>query len=74
MQAAWEFVVTLLASPGLAVFVTGNDKTDVVEEVILEALHIAGNLCPVTAPFIARVIKRRAGQHLSPTFAQTLDA
>ena len=42
--AAWEFVTTLLASPGLAVLVPTHRHADVAGDVILELPHLAGNL------------------------------
>ena len=42
--AAWEFVTTLLASPGLAVLVPTHRHADVAGEVILGLPHLAGNL------------------------------
>jgi len=41
---AWEFVSALLASPGLGVLVPTLRHPDVVEEVLAELPHLAGNL------------------------------
>jgi toxin-antitoxin system PIN domain toxin len=43
-RAAWGFVTTLLASPGLGVLVPTQRHPDVAEEVISEMPHLAGNL------------------------------
>lgn len=42
--AAWKFVTTLLASPGLDILVPTKRHSDVAEEVILELPYLAGNL------------------------------
>jgi len=42
--AAWQFVMTLLASPGLAILVATDRHAEVARAVILELPHIAGNL------------------------------
>jgi uncharacterized protein len=43
-RTAWEFVVALLASPGLGVLVPTQRHPDVAEAVISEIPHLAGNL------------------------------
>jgi uncharacterized protein len=43
-SAAWGFVGALLASPGLAVLAPTHRHADVVEEVVRELPHLAGNL------------------------------
>jgi toxin-antitoxin system PIN domain toxin len=43
-RAAWQFVTTLLASPGLAVLVPTTRHADVARDVIDEFPHVAGNL------------------------------
>ena len=43
-RTAWEFVVALLASPGLAVLVPTERHPEVAQEVIKEVPHLAGNL------------------------------
>jgi uncharacterized protein len=42
--AAWEFIIALLASPGLAVLVPTQRHADVAGEVFAELPHLAGNL------------------------------
>jgi predicted nucleic acid-binding protein len=42
--AAWEFVMALLASPGLTVLVATQRHADVATEVLAELTHLAGNL------------------------------
>ncbi len=42
--AAWEFVTTLLAAPGLAILVPTHWHADVAGQVTLELPHVAGNL------------------------------
>jgi uncharacterized protein len=42
--AAWEFVVALLASPGLAILVPTQLHADVAGQIISELPHLAGNL------------------------------
>ena len=42
--AAWEFVMALLASPGLAVLIPTQRHADVAGEVLGELPHLAGNL------------------------------
>jgi len=44
MAAAWQFVMALLASPGLSVLVATQRHADVAAEVIAELPHLAGNL------------------------------
>lgn len=44
VEAAWEFVAALLASPGLSVLVATQRHADVVAEVIAELPYLAGNL------------------------------
>jgi toxin-antitoxin system PIN domain toxin len=41
---AWDFVTALLASPGLSVLVATERHRDVVDEVLAELPHLAGNL------------------------------
>jgi uncharacterized protein len=42
--AAWEFVETLLASPGLGVLIPTQRHADVAREVFLESPYLAGNI------------------------------
>jgi len=42
--AAWGFVTSLLASPGLGILVPTHRHADVAGQVILELPHLAGNL------------------------------
>lgn len=42
--AAWEFVVALLASPGLGILTPTSRHADVAGQVIAELPHVAGNL------------------------------
>jgi predicted nucleic acid-binding protein len=44
MSTAWEFVIALLASPGLGVLVQTQRHADVASEVIAELPHLAGNI------------------------------
>jgi uncharacterized protein len=41
---AWEFITTLLISPGLGVLVPTQRHADVATEVIAESPHLAGNI------------------------------
>ena len=43
-KAAWEFIMALLAAPGLSVLVPTQRHADVAGEVLAEFPHIAGNL------------------------------
>jgi uncharacterized protein len=42
--SAWRFITALLASPGIAVLSPTHRHADVVEEVVRELPHLAGNL------------------------------
>ena len=42
--AAWEFVVALLASPGLDILIPTQRHAEVARQVIVELPHLAGNL------------------------------
>mgnify|MGYP001166141209 CR=1 FL=1 len=42
--AVWEFVTTLLASPGLGILIPTHRHIDVAREVISELPHLAGNI------------------------------
>lgn len=42
--AAWEFVTTLLASPGLGILVPTQRHTDIAGEVFSELPYLAGNI------------------------------
>jgi uncharacterized protein len=44
VSAAWDFVVALLASPGLSVLIPTQRHSDVATQVIMELPHLAGNL------------------------------
>jgi uncharacterized protein len=41
---AWDFVTSLLASPGISVLVPTQRHADVASEVIAEFPHLAGNI------------------------------
>jgi uncharacterized protein len=44
LPAAWEFVLALLASPGLSVSLPTQRHADVAGQVIAEFSHLSGNL------------------------------
>jgi len=43
-QAAWNFIMALLASPGLGVLIPTQRHADIAGQVIAELPHLAGNL------------------------------